>query len=45
MAANIREAFPEVTTLFFDEAQHIEDAGLLIKGLVDSGKEVRDVTG
>ena len=37
MAANIREAFPEVTTLFFDEAQHIEDAGLLIKGLIDSG--------
>ncbi len=36
---DLQEEFPAVRTLFFDEMQHIEDAGLIIKGLVDSGRK------
>jgi predicted AAA+ superfamily ATPase len=30
-------ALPEPVTLFFEEAQHLENAGLFLKGLVDRG--------
>ena len=33
---DLEEEFPSVCTAFFEEAQHLEDAGLLLKGLVDA---------
>ncbi|HBZ57208.1 MAG TPA: hypothetical protein DEO88_17540 [Syntrophobacteraceae bacterium] len=32
----VREHFPFIQALFLDEAQHLTDAGLFVKGLVDS---------
>ncbi len=37
MAADVRALVLPSAPLFLDEAQHLEDAGLLVKGLVDSG--------
>ncbi len=34
--ADLSHEFPTVTRLFLEEAQHLSDAGLLIKGLVDA---------
>lgn len=34
-AADLRESFPTVPLLFFEEVQHLEDAALFFKGLVD----------
>lgn len=36
MLRDIQHLFPQVRTVFIDEAQHIENAALLIKGLIDS---------
>ena len=36
LAALLRERYPFITALFLDEAQHLADAGLFIKGLVDA---------
>jgi len=36
LVRDLQAEFPAVKTLFFDEAQHIENMGLLAKGLVDS---------
>jgi predicted AAA+ superfamily ATPase len=33
---DLEQAFPEVRTIFLDEAQHLDDAGLFVKGLVDA---------
>jgi len=33
--ADLEKLLPRPATLFFDEAQHLEEAGLFIKGLVD----------
>lgn len=38
MAADLRRELPGVRTLFFEEAQHLEEAGLLIKGLIDAAQ-------
>jgi hypothetical protein len=35
--ADLRAEFPLVRTVFIDEAQRIDDAGLFVKGLVDAG--------
>jgi predicted AAA+ superfamily ATPase len=37
---DLETAFPSVTLLFFEEAQHLENAGLAIKGLVDSRRDL-----
>ena len=34
--ADLRGEFPRVSTVFLDEAQHLDEAGLLVKGLVDA---------
>ena len=36
LVRDLQEEFPTVENLFFDEAQHIENMGLLAKGLVDA---------
>ncbi len=36
LVRDLQKNFPSVKTLFFDEAQRIENVGLLIKGLVDA---------
>ena len=36
MLSDLHEELPGVRTLFFEEVQHLDEAGLLIKGLVDS---------
>ncbi len=40
--ADLEEGFPEVRTVFLDEAQHLDEAGLFVKGLVD-GRRGLDV--
>lgn len=40
MASDLRQELPGVNTLFFEEAQLLEEAGLLIKGLVDAAQEL-----
>lgn len=35
VVSGIEEYFPTVRTVFIEEAQHLEDAGLLVKGIVD----------
>ncbi len=34
--ADLRESLPSVRTVFLDEAQHLAEAGLFVKGLVDA---------
>lgn len=36
LVSDLRGDFPSVRTVFIDEAQHLDEAGLLIKGLVDA---------
>ncbi len=36
VVADVRERFPQVRTVFIDEVQHITDAPLFIKGVVDA---------
>ena len=36
LVRDLQKEFPMVNNLFFDEAQHIENMGLLAKGLVDA---------
>ncbi len=36
LLADLVTEFPTVRTLFIDEAQHLDEAGLLVKGLVDA---------
>ena len=36
-AADLREIVPPGVPVILDEAQHLDDAGLLVKGLIDSG--------
>lgn len=36
--ADLASELPSVRTVFIDEAQHLDEAGLLVKGLVDSGR-------
>jgi len=39
-ASLMREHFPFIQALFFDEAQHLTDAGLFVKGLVDANLNI-----
>jgi predicted AAA+ superfamily ATPase len=36
--SDLGEEFPAVQTLFIEEAQNLDEAGLLVKGLVDGGR-------
>jgi len=38
MLADLRSDLPSVRAIFIDEAQHIDDVGLVVKGLVDAGR-------
>ena len=36
LASLLRESYPFIAALFLDEAQHLSDAGIFVKGLVDA---------
>jgi predicted AAA+ superfamily ATPase len=38
LLADLAREFPSVRTVFIEEAQHLPEAGLLVKGLVDAGR-------
>lgn len=40
LLADLHADFPAVRTILLDEAQHLREAGLLVKGLVDAGREL-----
>ncbi len=41
MLADLEAELPSVRTVFIDEAQHLDDAGLIVKGLVDARRGLR----
>ncbi|MBW2264080.1 MAG: ATP-binding protein [Deltaproteobacteria bacterium] len=40
MVRGLEEELPSVRTLFIDEAQHLDEAGLVVKGLVDARRDL-----
>lgn len=38
MVDDLDREFPQVRTLFLEEAQHLEEAGLVVKGLIDASR-------